>query len=625
MKRFFGSLRFRLIALVLLATIPALVITYLSGMDQRELARQQAVTTAYRYTRLAADYQIGLVNTTRSLLQFLSRNTDLLNDAQACEQYITNLHAIYTQYNSMLIATPAGDIYCASPKLEQPVFIGDRPYFQETLQSKDFVIGETITGRLTNRLIQPFAMPMLDSQGEIRGVVLVTMNLDALLAYSASLQLPPQSAVLVVDDQGTVITRYPLTEELVGQNLNGMPLIQQILAQRGEGNAETTGVDGTERLYAFTPMQSTANQDLFISIGIPTKIAYESADRLMRQTMVWIGLATSAALLLAWFGGDVWFLRVVSLTAERDLAEKRLQEANKDLELRVAQRTEELARANDELQNQITERERMVVQLQRQEINLRGALVRLKQSNRDLQDFAYIASHDMQEPLRKIQAFSERLDHRFADDLPDEGRDFLQRISASANRMQTMINALLTFSRLNTKGQQFEPTNLSAVLADVLTDLEIRIHETGAQVIVEDLPTIDADPNQISQLFTNLIGNALKFQQPGETPVVRVRTEAVPQPSPPQDHAMIRFVVEDNGIGFDEKYLDRIFKPFQRLHNRSEYEGSGIGLAICRKIVERMNGTIAATSTPGQGSRFIVTLPLKQTTEKEPTSSEYEP
>jgi signal transduction histidine kinase len=235
----------------------------------------------------------------------------------------------------------------------------------------------------------------------------------------------------------------------------------------------------------------------------------------------------------------------------------------------------------------------------------------LKRSNDALQQFAYIASHDLQEPLRKVAAFGDRLKTKFSGVLDAQGRDYLERMQAAAGRMSTLITDLLAYSRITTKAQPIVPIDLAGVVREVLSDLEVRLEQTGGRVEVGDLPLIDADPLQMRQLFQNLIGNGLKFHKPGEAPVLKVSGRIVSgRPDDREAGALLEITVEDNGIGFDEKYLDRIFEVFQRLHGRSEYDGTGIGLAVCRKIVERHRGTITAKSAPGRGSAFIVTLPV---------------
>jgi PAS domain S-box-containing protein len=258
----------------------------------------------------------------------------------------------------------------------------------------------------------------------------------------------------------------------------------------------------------------------------------------------------------------------------------------------------------------ITERKEAEDALRDREEKLRESATQLERSNHELQDFAYVASHDLQEPLRKIVVFGERLKEKKIEDLGPEARDYLDRMQKAAARMQTLINDLLTFSRVTTKARPFTPVNLAEVASEVVNDLEGRIEQVKGRVeIVGTLPVIDAEALQMRQLLQNLMGNALKFRRPEEPPVVKVEAQIVSGPgTPPQQ--LCKLMVSDNGIGFDEKYLDRIFNVFQRLHTRNEYEGTGMGLAITRKIALYHGGDITAKSQPGHGSTFIVTLPV---------------
>ena len=239
----------------------------------------------------------------------------------------------------------------------------------------------------------------------------------------------------------------------------------------------------------------------------------------------------------------------------------------------------------------------------RAEEELRAFTVKLQQSNRELEDFAYVASHDLQEPLRKIQAFGDRLKARYAEALTNEGIDYLNRMQSAAGRMQSLINDLLVFSRITTKAQPFAPVDLGVIAREVVHDLEVRIHQSGGEVVLGELPTIDADALQMRQLLQNLVGNGLKFHKPDVPPRVEVSGNV---------NGNAQIVVSDNGIGFDEKYADRIFTMFERLHGRTAYEGTGIGLAICRKIAQRHGGDVRAYSSPGEGARFVVTMPVRQ-------------
>ncbi len=251
---------------------------------------------------------------------------------------------------------------------------------------------------------------------------------------------------------------------------------------------------------------------------------------------------------------------------------------------------------------------RDITERQQAEQALRQTLSDLNNRNRELQDFAFIASHDLQEPLRKIRAFSDRLQLRHAAELAPEARDYLDRTGQAAARMQTLIDDLLAYSRVAARGKPFAPVALDGVLAAVLEDLEARLESSAGRVEADPLPTPEADPTQLRQVFQNLLANALKFRSPDRPPVVHVSAE----PLRIGDAPGWRLTFADNGIGFEDKYADRIFGPFQRLHGRQDYEGTGIGLAIVRRIVERHRGTIRAQGRPGEGATFILEMPERQ-------------
>jgi light-regulated signal transduction histidine kinase (bacteriophytochrome) len=248
------------------------------------------------------------------------------------------------------------------------------------------------------------------------------------------------------------------------------------------------------------------------------------------------------------------------------------------------------------------------------EEKLRAYSMHLEQSNRELESFASIASHDMQEPLRKIRAFGDLIVTKYGERLEPEARDYLQRMRGAAGRMQELIENLLTYSRVTMKPRPFTRVNLADAAREVAVDLEGLLAQSGGRLELGALPVIEADPMQMRQLLQNLLSNALKFHQPGVPPVVKVYGVEVPATrGAPGPRCELR--VEDNGIGFEPQYAERIFGIFQRLHGRAEYEGTGIGLAICRRVVERHHGTIVGESVPGKGATFVVTLPCRQITE----------
>ncbi|MEO6287813.1 MAG: PAS domain-containing protein [Dyadobacter sp.] len=268
-------------------------------------------------------------------------------------------------------------------------------------------------------------------------------------------------------------------------------------------------------------------------------------------------------------------------------SEERYRQLASELERRVQQRTEELHSANQELVN----------------------------SNNNLQQFAYAASHDMQEPLRKIQAFSSRLQTVYTKELDENGVFMLNRIQDASKRMSMMIDDLLAYSRLTTRETEFKPVALSDIVTNVVADLEIAIQEQNTEISVQPLPVVWGNPLQLTQLMQNLLSNAIKYKHQDKLSKIKISaTDADAEvistlPKLLPDHTYICLEVFDNGIGFDEIYLDRIFQMFQRLHGRGEFSGSGIGLALCKKVVQNHHGYITARSSPGKGSVFIVYLP----------------
>ncbi len=267
---------------------------------------------------------------------------------------------------------------------------------------------------------------------------------------------------------------------------------------------------------------------------------------------------------------------------------KELNDIKENLEQKVEERTAELKQAN----------------------------THLEASNAQLQQYAFIASHDLQEPLRKIVTFTRILEERFSSKVP-EANEYMNRIIASSERMRTLISDLLNYSRIEVD-KKFVLTDLNKIINQTLTDLEIIISEKNAEIIVEPLCNIEAVPEQITQVFQNLISNALKFSKQDIKPVLKIFSEFTKEKSisskASANGKFCRIYIEDNGIGFDEIYLDKIFSMFQRLHSKAEYSGTGIGLSIAKKIIENHNGIISAKSEENKGSKFIIVLPVKQLT-----------
>jgi len=268
---------------------------------------------------------------------------------------------------------------------------------------------------------------------------------------------------------------------------------------------------------------------------------------------------------------------------------------------------------------------RDISQAELTELELRQNIKTLNQSNKELEEFAYVASHDMQEPLRKIQTFGERLQTKYGDVLNDDGKVYLTRIMSSAEIMRSLIDNLLEFSRITRRTQIFEPTDLNVTIKTVSNELELLFDDTNAKLIIDsELPLVEAIPLQMKQLFSNLISNAIKFRKKDVPPVIHISCRLVDNEERKKfmlysDINYYSIRISDNGIGFEQDYAEKIFQIFQRLHGKSEYPGSGIGLAICKKIIDHHQGVMYAEGEPQKGATFTIILPLIQSKANAPT------
>lgn len=300
-----------------------------------------------------------------------------------------------------------------------------------------------------------------------------------------------------------------------------------------------------------------------------------------------VALVTSALMV-----AGIALIAPLFLTIRR--SEEALQKAHYELEKRVQERTIQLSRANEALQAEIVERKQAEKEIKRYAANL-------KISNDELQQFAYVASHDLQEPLRMISSYLQLIEHRYKDKLDKDADEFIAYAVDGAKRLQDLIDGLLEYSRVGTKGKSFELVDCGYILEKALINLKVTVEESGTLITHDPLPTVMADSTQIVQLFQNLIGNAIKFRSK-ETPRIHISAKL-------KENEWV-FSLRDNGLGIESQYKERIFNIFQRLYGR-EYPGTGIGLAICKRIAERHGGRIWVESEPGKGSTFYFTIPLR--------------
>jgi signal transduction histidine kinase len=446
------------------------------------------------------------------------------------------------------------------------------------------------------------------------------VDLDWLNRFSARRDLPAGAHLVVVARDGDLLLRYPDPDkQWLTQTVTDLPGLKGLLLRGHQGKGRGRTAEGEEHLYAFAPLSRTGGlAEAWVVVDIPAQEVQVTARRQLTQNLSFLGAVAVFALSVALFGGNLFVLRHV-----KTLVRATEELGRGDLKVRIGAQHGpgefgQLAQAfdtmADSLEQRMAELRRTQAELKQlnQELEQRvtGRTQELKRSNEELEQFAYVASHDLQEPLRMVTNYMQLLKQRHGDKLDTSAHEFMAFALDGAVRMQGMITDLLAYSRVGTQRRPFEDIDLELVLARALNNLKVAWDESGAVITHDPLPAVLGDAVQLTQLLQNLIANALKFRSP-QSPTVHISVQPAPRPavSPPGDPGEWQFAVRDNGIGIAPEHHERIFIIFQRLHPRGQYAGSGIGLAVCKKIVERHGGRIWLESQPGQGTTFFFTLP----------------
>ncbi|HXJ61763.1 MAG TPA: ATP-binding protein [Verrucomicrobiae bacterium] len=615
---FFSQLRVRLLALVLLAILPALGLVVYTAWEQRRAAMKEALLAAQRVVSFAASSQKQHVEASKQLLATLTQlkevRPDHASEAEVLFRNLLQVHAVYANIGGI---DADGYLFASALPHTNRVYVGDRSYFQVARDTLKFAVGEYQTGRVSGKPTMNLAHPIKDpATGQFLGVVFVALDLAWLTQLAARAELPDGSTLTAVDRNGTVLVRYALNATMerdwVGQSITNRTRVTMLMRQGQDLMGVATGLDGVKRLYTSTPLSRTGGLvDAHVIVGIPVSVAYAAAHHTLVQNLIFLGIVSVLALGAAWIASDVFVLRQV-----RGLVSAARQMRHGDLSARsgvghAPGEIGQLAQSFDEMASTLEGR---VADLQRAEAELKGfneeleqrvveRTLELKRSNEDLEQFAYVASHDLQEPLRMINNYLQLLQQRYQQQLDAPGREFVGFALDGAKRMQQLIQDLLTYSRVGTHGKEMVTTSCAEALEHALANLRMAITEAQAEITHESLPALRGDPIQLTQLFQNLVGNAIKFRGSGP-PRVQIGAQ--------RKGADWEFHVADTGIGIAQQDFERIFVVFQHLHSSEKYPGTGIGLAVCKKIVERHGGRIWVESKLGKGTTFRFTLPAQE-------------
>ncbi len=445
------------------------------------------------------------------------------------------------------------------------------------------------------------ATPVYDRKNNVHG--LIVMSLSTRWLFSNIDTAAPDAKKYLINQDGYFLAHPDQTKEFgfdLGFNYtinNEYPMIsEEMLATESDisYHGEFKHIWGFQKIF-FDP----GNRKRFWTVvyEIPEEITLRDVYKIQKR-MVLVGLV----IIFFSIGFILWIsLReIISPLTRLIKTAKRMEEGDLSVRLPEDKGAVEFITLHHTLNSFVEKQQNAINKF---EIELALRTNKLEASNRELQQFSYIASHDLQEPLRKITAFGDRLVAHAGESLDEKSKDYLHRMQSAAIRMKQLIEDLLNYSRVTTKAHPFEAVSLEKLIEEIREILEFRIAETGGQIEIDGkLPEVYGDRSQLQQLIQNLLANALKYHQQDLPPKIIISGCKLAG-------SLAEIKITDNGIGFNEKYLDRIFIPFQRLHTRDEYEGTGIGLAISQKIVQRHGGIITAKSQPGAGSTFIMTLP----------------
>lgn len=728
MARFsFASLRVRLLCLVLVALVPVLGLLFYTAAEQRRLSALEARTNALRLVWSASMNQSRLTEGARQLLVALAQLRAIQQqNTTECGRLFSKLLQQYPLYANLGVLDAKGNAICSALPLKQPINAADRTYFQRTLQTRNFSIGDYQIGRVTQKATLNFGYPVLDEANQVQAVVFAALDLTWLNQLVEQVQLPPQSSLVVIDKNGTILSRYPDPEQWIGQVLPDAPLVKTILSQT-EGTAEIVGLDGVMRLYAFTSLGAAAKGGgrAYISIGIPQEVALREAEQLLVRNLTALGIVALLALLAAWFGSNWFVLRHVKAlvttaqqlslgnlsartglsygTGELNQLARTFDEMAATLEHREAQLKEaeikyrtlveqvpaviytaklDLVGSNlyispqverllgfslqewtenpqlwsqqlhprdrDRVLNEsalsreahqpflleyrlltkagrvvwirdeakvmsdrmgrpcfvqgvmldITDRKAADEALRARANELAKITEVLAKRNQELDQFAYVISHDLKAPLRAIANLSEWLEEDLEDKLTPNTQRQMSLLRGRVHRMEGLIDGLLQYSRIGRVNTQLETVAIDAMLHEIIDSLGPP--STFTIEVGSGMPQLTTERLRLEQVFANLISNAIKHHDRSDG-LIKITAE--------DQGEFYEFTVEDDGPGIAPEYHEKVFVIFQTLQARDKLESTGIGLSLVKKIVEGQGGKISLHSQAGSGACFRFTWP----------------
>ena len=631
-----SRLRERLMLLVILAVFPAFALIVYSAIEQRRMGTKAALHEAMHLARNGAAVHDRMLSGAQQLLITLSQLNEVRTlQASACATVFSNALLAQPIYANIGLLDANGNIVVSHvPTANRNR--SDRPYFWATTNHLDFTIGAYKISERLGKPIVSLGYPVHNFSNELVGVVYAALDLSWFKGIVTNLNLPPQSSVTVLSGSRITLVRHPDPE----QRFTGLPLEKfysnvktNTFTRIPQEGAMLPGPrlsrDGVWRLYAAAPLRrGTAplpDSTAVIGVGIPLSAAYADTNRALASNVLLLLAVGALTSFVAWHGAELFVLRRVRALVQTAQA---LKAGNLDARTGARHYRGELGELAgtfdamaESLQQRVEEREHAETAVRHANRKLealnseleRRVQIRteeLHRTNQELQAFAHLVADDLQEPIGTITSRMGMLKESCAGRLDGAASEYVEFAADGATRMGGLIEGLLAYARLDSQPPPREPLPVDEIVDCALQNLTLAIQESQARVQRGPLPAVMGDHGQLIQLFQNLIGNALKFRKPGQPAevVIAAKPAAANPDSARRAETFVEFSVSDNGIGIAPQYFQRIFLIFQRLHLRNQYPGTGIGLSICKKIVERHGGRIWVESAPGEGATFRFTL-----------------
>lgn len=611
-----SSLRSRAIILVLLAVVPVLALTFYSYLEQRAFTVREMQRDAFVAARNMAHIQGAMIRNAQQFLAILAQLPQVRQrDPKACAELFANLMRDQESYAVLLAAKPDGEVFASFPPTTAPKKVIDRSWFQRATTYRAFVMGETQLGRISGKFCIPFGYPVLDDSGELTAVLSIGINLEWLGAFLAQSDLlgavvaqtdsPVKSSLVLADDSGRLLFHYPDPGYYVGQVFQEYAGIKA-LTSKDEGVADIHWLDGKQRLFGFTRMPPPF-RELYVAVGIPKEEVFLRVNRDLWRNLIWLSLVAALAMAAAWYGGDVFIRWEVNklLAATRrltggDLA-ARTEQPYRSGELgQLAQAFDQMA---DSLQGRDGDLKKTAAELRQRLRDLNHRSLELAAANKELGDFAYTVAHDLRAPLRALGGFARILLEDYPEKLDENGQRYLNIIHQNAQKMGQLIDDLLSLARLGRREMSLVPINMTELATAVCKELQDSNPQRDLRIDIQSLPEALGDRAMLRQVLANLLLNAVKFTRDRDTALIQV--------SGWSDEPDNIYCVRDNGAGFDMKYVNKLFGVFQRLHTEKEFEGTGVGLATSKRIIERHGGRMWAESVLHEGASFYFSIPKK--------------